>query len=256
MLSDHYRSKMTERLFVRVITVDPANRRIEVVGKDAAVIPIGISVAPPLFRWPKQGEFWTITRENGEWQLENYLPGPDESAVVQPGEALIQAEKIWTPSGDYLLRKSELDAAEADLTAADDAFDARLNILEAPPEAWKSIGADGGLTTFTSPWASYSATYVAQYRKRIEGVVECRGLVKITTGTISSGAIFTLPTGYRPSIPVASSQFFPSSAHSGSAYVESDVEVAQTGIVLLTRASSAIGTSGWVSLNSIRFSIN
>jgi hypothetical protein len=112
MLSDHYRGGVTERLLVSIITVDPPNKRIEVVGKDAAVIQVAVGPqTPPLFRWPKQGELWTIVRENGSWGLENLVPGPDDTppAALNPGDAIAQAEKVWTPSGDYLVRKSELD---------------------------------------------------------------------------------------------------------------------------------------------------
>lgn len=116
-VSDHYRSGMVERLLVRIFTVDPPNGRIEVVGKDSAVIQIGINQIPPLFVWPRQSEFWTVVRENGEWNLENKITGPDETLSAKPGEGVVQAEKIWTPSGDYLITKSELEARLASIEA-------------------------------------------------------------------------------------------------------------------------------------------
>lgn len=108
-ISDHYRGGMTERLMVTIVTVDPISSRVEVVGKDAAVIQIDVSQTSAIFVWPVQGEVWTIIRENGEWALEGKLLGPDDTqlSTLSPGEALLQAEKFWTPSGDHLVVASE-----------------------------------------------------------------------------------------------------------------------------------------------------
>jgi hypothetical protein len=110
---------MTERLLVQILTVDPSHQRIEGVGKDAAVIQIGVGKAPPLFVWPQQGEYWTIIRENGEWTLQSKLTGPDEQVAAAPGEAMVQAETIWTPSGERLLT-----------TVDESILDTRLDTLE------------------------------------------------------------------------------------------------------------------------------
>jgi hypothetical protein len=105
-MSDHYRGGMTERLIVSIVTCDPATGRIEVVGKDAAVIQIGVKPVPVVFRWPKQGETWMIERVNGNWQLGPLVESPDSAIHVeniQPGEALIQAESLRSPSGERFL---------------------------------------------------------------------------------------------------------------------------------------------------------
>lgn len=133
MLSDHYRGGMTERLAVVIVTSDPATGRLEVVGKDAAVIQVSVGRIPVLFRWPKQGEYWTIIRENGEWALEERMPDPDAKSLLSliPGEAIVQAEKIWTPSGDYLLRASDVVGLDSRLDALEgQTLDARLDDLE------------------------------------------------------------------------------------------------------------------------------
>jgi len=132
MLSEHYKSGLVERLLVTILTVDPASGRVEVIGKDAAVIQINVSQIAPLFRWPVQGELWTIVRENGVWKLEYMLANPDSKSIntLTPGEGIVQTEKIWTPSGDYLARRSELDN-EIDLLEANDAIlDSRLDTIE------------------------------------------------------------------------------------------------------------------------------
>src|SRR4051794_22610912 len=111
-ISDHYRGGMTERLLVRVITVDTSKPRIEVIGKDASVIQVSLVYNQPLFVWPHEGEFWTIVRENGAWSLESKVLEPDENFPVSPGDGQVLTEKIWTPSGDYLIRHSEFQALE------------------------------------------------------------------------------------------------------------------------------------------------
>lgn len=147
-LSDHYRGGATERLMVTIITVDPPNSRVEVVGKDAAVIQISVLRAPALFRWPIQGEFWTIIRENGEWALEEKVQDPDSTSLrsLEPGEALIQSNTIWTPNGEKLIKTGDVAggvlsgeypnpgfAVDMATQAELDALDTRLDILEARP---------------------------------------------------------------------------------------------------------------------------
>jgi microcystin-dependent protein len=108
-LSDHYPGGLTERLIVHIITVDPPSGRIEGVGKDAAVIQIGVNRAPMLFRWPVVGEHWTIIRENGSWTLESKIADPDGKNLgeLNPGEAMVQSNTIWTPDGEVLIKTGD-----------------------------------------------------------------------------------------------------------------------------------------------------
>lgn len=105
-ISDHYKGGITERLTAVVITSDPTTQRVEVVSKDAAVIQIGISPLPALFRWPVEGEYWTIVRENGNWTLESIVESPNATKRTENmavGESLIQSEVVWTPSGERFI---------------------------------------------------------------------------------------------------------------------------------------------------------
>lgn len=267
-ISDHYRGGMTERLLVQILTVDVANGRIEVVGKDAAVIQVGVGgKSPPIFVWPQEKEYWTIIRENSEWSLEHKLEGPGETEyTILPGQGQVQAETIWTPSGERLITTgdgfdSQLDALDARLDTLEgqtldarldvlesQSLDVRLDALEAVP-AWTALNTIGA--TYTSPWATFGGDYPAQARKLLNGTVEFRGLVKITTGTISSGTMFTMPAGW---VNAMKEGWQPASAHSGGAYVEADIDAHTNGNIILSRASAAIGTSGWVSLSSLHYS--
>ena len=66
-----------------------------------------------------------------------------------------------------------------------------------PIEAWKT-------PAFENSWGSHSASYPVQYRKRPDGIVELRGLLK--SGTINARA-FVLPVGYQPAPPGAALYF-------------------------------------------------
>ena len=115
-ISDHYAGGMTERLAVQIVTVDTANGRIEAVGKDAAVIQIGITRVPPLFVWPNEGELWTIRRENGEWALDAKVPTPDNfsSKTFGPGTGLVQADHLYLSTGQRLVEIADLENVSAD----------------------------------------------------------------------------------------------------------------------------------------------
>lgn len=105
-LSDHY--ARTERLAVQIVTCDPATQRLEGVGKDAAVIQISTSGRPPAFRWPKEGEYWVIERENADWTL---LARIEEDGLVikakdgQPGD--LMSPEGWIPQSDVPIRYND-----------------------------------------------------------------------------------------------------------------------------------------------------
>jgi hypothetical protein len=120
-----------------------------------------------------------------------------------------------------------------------------------PIEDWKTVGADGGLTTFVNNWVSYGGAHPLQYRKRPDGSVEVRGLAKGGTGGASAAGVFTFPAGYTPNIGATAAQFFESVAYSGGAYVDSaKVQVNGNGLVTSTYLSPA---GGFVAFDAVRF---
>lgn len=89
----------------------------------------------------------------------------------------------------------DVSASLASLAAADVALDARLDAIEAGPEAVRLIGA-AGQPGFEHGWTNFDSSRVAGfYRDR--GRVYLSGLIK--SGTVGTAA-FTLPAGYLPTV--------------------------------------------------------
>lgn len=100
--------------------------------------------------------------------------------------------------------------------------------------------------TFQNSWTNYGSEWnTAGYYKDANGVVHLRGLVK--SGSI--GAIFTLPSGYRPT---ATWLFICASNSSATPPGYARVDVNNSGVVSLN-TYSANSNNGWVSLDGITF---
>lgn len=94
-----------EKYGCKIVTVEPAQRRIEGVIKSGAVVQVAIYTVNPFFRWPVVGENWMIRRENGTWILDSLWQEangeePDSQIVndINEGDALID-----TPTGKIRL---------------------------------------------------------------------------------------------------------------------------------------------------------
>lgn len=117
------------------------------------------------------------------------------------------------------------------------AFYALLKAL-ASPAAWLT-------PTLTGGWAATGGVYETPgYRLTLEGAVELRG--QISSG--STGAVCTLPAGYRP----ARDQLFATACYSGN--VLAFWAVSSAGVVTLLGYSGSAPSI--VSLNGIRFARN
>lgn len=94
---------------VKILTIDPSSRAVEGLLKDGAAIRIAVWNYPPFFRWPSQGEIWTIEFVGNNWLLGEYV-APGEKIVRSGIETLKEGEALVTvPSGNILFT-STLDA--------------------------------------------------------------------------------------------------------------------------------------------------
>lgn len=95
-----------EKQAARVLTVDRSRRRVEMALRDGGVVYAAIFEIPAVFRWPKQGEIWTIRRDHGIWRLDSMFEhnGLSEAGVttlesLEEGEVRIVSEASENGSG-------------------------------------------------------------------------------------------------------------------------------------------------------------
>lgn len=87
----------TSKLRTVVTTVDPSQRIIEVATKDGTVRRLAIFEIPNGFRWPREGEEWTIYQENGYWYLGSpILSSEDDEQLrsLQPGQRFYSQAEV------------------------------------------------------------------------------------------------------------------------------------------------------------------
>lgn len=82
-IKDQYPGGAIEKQWVRIVTVDTRSRRIDAQLKDFGIIQVALYDVPTAFRWPKEGEMWTVVRENGDWFLRNPAQAPDATFTIE-----------------------------------------------------------------------------------------------------------------------------------------------------------------------------
>lgn len=119
-LRDHYAGGTVEKLVGRVVTSDPVSGKIEVVAKDAAILTVGVTSLPMVFRWPNVGETWIVTRENGYWYLTSRIPGFDEPGLsLNLNEVRIDGNIIKDANGNTLATANQVSALDTRLVAVE-----------------------------------------------------------------------------------------------------------------------------------------
>lgn len=102
-LSDHlYR---TAKWKARIVTCDPTTGRIEAVLGDGAIRQIGASGTTASFRWPIEGEVWTVRQENNDWVLAERWPDDTEDYRIDElavGDVRIDGNAVYDANGTRL----------------------------------------------------------------------------------------------------------------------------------------------------------
>lgn len=103
---------------VRIVTVDPATRRIEGILRDRSTIQIDVRDVPPVFRWPIVGENWSVVYQNG-WVLDSLLElgeagGDMPVEGLEPGDAKIGADRVYDRAGNLLVGANPDDVANGE----------------------------------------------------------------------------------------------------------------------------------------------
>jgi hypothetical protein len=79
----------------RVSTVDPSQDLVEVICQDRQARRLALFDLPENFRWPIEGEEWSIYEENGYWRLGNRFYSAEEREALrglEPGQGLADGE--------------------------------------------------------------------------------------------------------------------------------------------------------------------
>lgn len=113
---------------VQIVTVDPATRYVEFRLKDGAVVTTQVWEVPSFFRWPKEGEYWTVERTANTWKLGHRM---EDLNTVKPvsevaaGEAKVNVDRVIYTDDGARLAVVVGDPAEGDTvtwSVADDAW--------------------------------------------------------------------------------------------------------------------------------------
>src|SRR4051812_34245425 len=113
----------TAKWKARIVTSDPEANYIEAVVGDGAIRYISVGSMGPTFRWPVEGETWTIYMENQSWSLGERWPDPEEwsPTSLSPGQVLIDGNEVFDSNGNRLAAydPSEFDDGETLVWNAD-----------------------------------------------------------------------------------------------------------------------------------------
>jgi hypothetical protein len=111
-VSDHMKPGYGPRRSCQIITVNPANRKIEASLKDRTIVQVAVFDTPEFFVWPKPREYWTIQQCNGIWMLDRRLGEKDDLQIddLNPGEGKISADIVKTPAGKSVVIVDDSDA--------------------------------------------------------------------------------------------------------------------------------------------------
>lgn len=176
-ISDFYTT--AEKQWVKILTVDPRSRRIEGALKDRSPVQISLYEIPSGFRWPQEGEWWLIHRENREWFLRAPLQRSETGVKVEdlnPGDTLLGIE------GAKVVVEGDL------VTASGETF------LPVKTPQWIDI-------TYNTDWQT-GFGFTVQVSKNTEGLVLLRGVaerINVAFDTSNSTSnIGTLPEEYKP----------------------------------------------------------
>jgi hypothetical protein len=87
----------------QIVSVDPANRNVSAQLKDVGVVPVAVWDVPVAFRWPKEGEWWTLNYVQGYWHLgqimeqtfdQDGVESPAPIETLSPGEMKLNSETV------------------------------------------------------------------------------------------------------------------------------------------------------------------
>lgn len=182
----------------KIMTVDPSQRRVEGVLSEGAMVQIAVFDIPSFFRWPKEGEIWTIYQQGGVWRLGNQLELQTAEHPIEnldAGDTKIKSDVIKTESGfDVFTNDNIADTPLTDnrhvvVTDQGTATNGKALVWNAGASRWDpaQVGTlglqDSAVSTVKLADASVSTT------KLVDASVTTQKLAKVPHGVFTTGSI-------------------------------------------------------------------
>jgi hypothetical protein len=146
--------------WVEILSVSIPDKQVEARLGDGGPIVISIHDVPPAFRWPKEGEWWSVTRDalsSNLWTLgarvhgrTSYVVGGERQVALnekvpitqmQEGELRLDAERITDALGRRLLHLGEGGGAGS---SPEFYVQASAPVDAVPPYLWIQTGTPVG----------------------------------------------------------------------------------------------------------------
>lgn len=111
--------KTLEKTWMEVLNVIPSKKEVTGRLRDGGTVSISINEIPPVFRWPEEGEIWSISRsrlDNISWNLGSrihYIVKDQELPItdMDAGDLRLDAEKVYNRIGQRLLVEGDIEQA-------------------------------------------------------------------------------------------------------------------------------------------------
>lgn len=130
-VSDHMRPGISQRGRIQIVTVDTSQRRVEGSMKDGSMLQIAIWDVSSAFRWPVEGEIWTVYKDTGIWMLGTRVqdgvvstdddgvrtkePEPAPIEGLNPGDMKLDSSRVVDNQGRAFLVDATSQSAPGDL---------------------------------------------------------------------------------------------------------------------------------------------
>lgn len=107
-ISNHL--SQTQSQYAKIVTCNPAIRKVEAVGSDRSVTQVAVTSNDNAFRWPIVGETWSIYREGYDWYLGKLITPITDTDLrledLQPGDMILNSSNIYDSTGRPIMVKN------------------------------------------------------------------------------------------------------------------------------------------------------
>jgi hypothetical protein len=172
------------RYAVKIITVDPKNRKIEAALKDQTVVQVAVFDTREVFVWPQVGEQWIIQQASGIWTLDKRVGGKDDLQIndLEPGHGKIAADVVKTPTGQSVVITDDKNADSHSLLSYQDskwqpAKDIKINSVDVANTGSVNVGDSGSVNVGSNGTIKVANTDYQYVKLDSAGIISLSGRV-------------------------------------------------------------------------------